>query len=404
MAPHLYSPHAGDSAAARRGASATKRGVMLIQPTTAATEATTPVVVASPEVPAPPLSHQGDAESDAADIQATLRRRVLSPQTLISFGIAIAVIWFVARRLDIDPAAIWAQIRRANLGIFAVAFVLWYGAFFVRGWRWGRMLDSAGLNAAHGCPIPLTRGLAEIVLLAYFANSIVPAKLGDAYRGYLLRREGRVPFSAGFGTILAERLVDAMVLVVVLSGSALLVFGAEMPSQARPALLLAALLTVTGGVGLTLLWLTRNAVVRFLPTRFQDAYSRLQGAVFGALRRPALVFGVGGLLWLNDGMRVWFVARSLDAGISPAVAILVAVMGALLTIIPFTPAGLGVVELGVGSVLVGVLGVDPVVAGSIILLDRVVAYWSLLAVGTGLYLLRTRREYRAVTAPAPSPL
>ncbi|MFT4041235.1 MAG: flippase-like domain-containing protein, partial [Thermomicrobiales bacterium] len=97
----------------------------------------------------------------------------------------------------------------------------------------------------------------------------------------------------------------------------------------------------------------------------------------------------------------WFVARSIDAGISPAVAILVAVMAALLTVIPFTPAGLGVVELGVGSVLVGVLGVDPVVAGSIIFLDRVVAFWSLLLVGTLLTLWRTRRDLTNPNDPVP---
>jgi uncharacterized protein (TIRG00374 family) len=102
-------------------------------------------------------------------------------------------------------------------------------------------------------------------------------------------------------------------------------------------------------------------------------------------------------------MRVWFVARSLDAGISPAVAILVAVMGALLTVFPFTPAGLGVVEIGVGSLLVGVLGLDPVVAGSIILLDRVVAYWSLLLVGAALYLYRLRRDYGEPEAKLTSP-
>ena len=326
---------------------------------------------------------------------------MLSPQTLVSFGIAIAVLWFVARRLDVDPGAIWAQMRRANLWLLAVAFVLWYGAFFVRGWRWGRMLDSARFSQAQGFSIPATPGLAEIVVLAYFANSIVPAKLGDAYRAYLLKRDGEVPMSAGFGTILAERLVDAMMLVIVLAGSVLVVFGTEMPSQARPTLMLGALLIVVGLCGLAVLWLTRDSVIRFLPGRVQEAYSRLQEAIFGALRRPALVLGIGVLLWLNDGLRVWFVARSLDASIPPTVAILVAVMGALLTVIPFTPAGLGVVELGVGSVLVGVLGVDPVVAGSVILLDRVVAYWSLLAVGTGLYLRRTRREYRELTSTMP---
>jgi len=371
---------------------------MLIQTPTASTDGGTPGVVAPTEPSVPISGQESQAESATADVQATLRRRVLSPQTLVSFGIAIAILWFVVRRLDVDPGAIWAQVRQANLWILAVAFALWYGAFFVRGWRWGRMLDSAGFNQANGFPIPPTRGLAEIIVLAYFANSLIPAKLGDAYRGYLLKRDSGVPFSAGIGTVLAERLADAMMLVVVLAGVAPIVFGTQMPSQARPALLLGAILIVAGVLGMAVLWLTRNSVIGFLPGRVQDSYARLQGAIFGALRRPALVLGISVLLWLNDGMRVWFVARSLDAGISPAAAILLASMSALLTIIPFTPAGLGVVELGIGSVLVGVLGVDPVMAGSIILLDRVVGYWSLLLVGTTLYLRRARREYRELAS------
>jgi glycosyltransferase 2 family protein len=374
---------------------------MLTPTPTATTDGGTPCLVPPTDTEASvPDGSRPDALA-TTDVQATLRRRVLSPQTLVSFGIAIAVLWFVVRRLDIDPSAIWAQIRRANVWLLAMAFFLWYGAFFVRGWRWGRMLGSAGFTPAQGFAIPATPGLAEIVILAYFANSLVPAKLGDAYRGYLLKRESGVPFSAGFGTILAERLVDALMLVVVLIGSVLVVFGSALPVQTRPALLLGGVLLVAGLGGLALLWLTCNRLVRILPGRVQEAYVRLHGAIFGALRRPALVLSIGMLLWLNDGMRVWFVARSLDASISPSVAILVAVMGALLTVIPFTPAGLGVVELGVGSVLVGVLGVDPVVAGSIILLDRVVAYWSLLIVGAGLYVRRTRQEYRDLASTAP---
>ncbi|MCC7276273.1 MAG: flippase-like domain-containing protein, partial [Alphaproteobacteria bacterium] len=111
-------------------------------------------------------------------------------------------------------------------------------------------------------------------------------------------------------------------------------------------------------------------------------------------------FGLGALFWLGDGMRVWFVSHALGAALPPSVTILVATMGALLTVIPFTPAGLGVVELGVGSILIGVLGLDPALAGSIILLDRVVTYWSLLLVGGALYLWRTRRELRQQRSPA----
>jgi uncharacterized protein (TIRG00374 family) len=346
-----------------------------------------------PETPAAASGRDQASEPESGNVPDTLRKRFFSPHTLVSFVAAIAILWFVARRLAIDPAALWSQLRQANPLLLAAAFVIWYGAFFVRGWRWGRMLDAAELNAAHGCHIPATAGLAQIVLLGYFANCIVPAKLGDAYRAYLINRDGNVPMSAGFGTILAERLVDAMMLVAVLSGSALLVFQGSLPAEARPALLLGGVLVLGGITGLVLLWLTRHSVLRLLPDRVGGVYSRLQQAVFGALRRPLLVAGIGVLLWFGDGLRVWFVARSLDAGISPVVAVLIATMGALLTVVPFTPAGLGVVELGVGSVLVGVLGLDPLLAGAIILLDRIVAYWSLLVVGLLLYAWRARRDY-----------
>lgn len=345
----------------------------------------------------------GDPSAREGDVQPSIRAKVFSPHTLVSFAVAAAILWFVVRRLDLDPAAILSQIRQANPLLLAVAFILWYGAFFARGWRWGRMLESAGVASDPGRELPATPGLAQIILLAYFANSLVPAKLGDAYRAYLLKREGAIPLSAGFGSILAERLVDAMMLVVVLASAVFVVFGRNLPSQASPALTLGAGLLVAGALGLALMWLTRDTVARVLPGRLQETYIRLQGAVFGSLRRPFLVFGLGALLWFGDGMRVWFVSHALGAPLPPSVTIVVATMGALLTVIPFTPAGLGVVELGVGSVLIGVLGLDPALAGSIILLDRFVAYWSLLLVGGALYLWRTRRDLRQQGSPAGAP-
>lgn len=367
---------------------------MMLTHTRARDESLTPAPADAPESAPQAGSAATPIDGPAEDVQGSLRRRLLSPHTLVSFAVAIALLWFVTRRLDLDPAAIWAQIRRASPLVLLGAFVLWYGSFFVRAWRWRRMIAAADTGGASGWTVPPTPGLAEIVALSWFANSLVPGKLGDAYRGYLLKRDGNVPFSTGLGTILAERFVDAMMLLVVLAGSALLVFGNHLPPQAGPALTLGAILLVVATIGLGVMWLTRDTLVRYLPYRVQGAYARLHGAVFGSLRRPALLLGVGLLLWFGDGMRVWLVARSLDAGIPPTVAILIAVMGALLTIVPFTPAGLGVVELGVGSMLIGVFGLDPVLAGSIIVLDRVVAYWSLLAVGAVLYARRTHRDYR----------
>lgn len=378
--------------------------MMLTQTRAAREESPTVVPTTTAETAPRTESAAATVDGPSEDVQGSLRRRLLSPHTVVSFAIAVALLWFVTRRLALDPAAIWAQIREASPLVLLGAFVLWYGSFFVRAWRWRRMIAAAGrdTDGAGGWHVPPTPGLAEIVTLSWFANSLVPGKLGDAYRGYLLKRDGNVPFSTGLGTILAERFVDAMMLLVVLATSAFLVFGNHLPPEAGPALTLGAILLVVATIGLAVMWLTRDALVRYLPDRVQGAYARLHGAVFGSLRRPALLLGIGLLLWFGDGMRVWLVARSLDAGIPPTVAILVAVMGALLTIVPFTPAGLGVVELGVGSMLIGVFGLDPVLAGSIIVLDRVVAYWSLLAVGAVLYARRTHRDYRVV-AGHPTP-
>ncbi|MFN8664869.1 MAG: lysylphosphatidylglycerol synthase transmembrane domain-containing protein [Thermomicrobiales bacterium] len=348
-----------------------------------------PVAGSRPPEPAP----NPEETPEGAVSSENLWRRLLRPQTFVSFAFAAAVLWFVVRQLNVDPGAIWAQMQRANPLYLGVAFILWYGAFIVRGWRWGFMISSSGIADEPGRRVPPLSDLAQIVLLAYFANSLAPAKLGDAYRAYLLRQDGGVPFSAGVGTIVAERIVDAMMLVVVLAGAVAVVFGGAMPEQASPTLALGAFVFCAGAAGLVLLWVARDVILRLLPSAFRQTYLRLQQALFGSLKRPLPVFGLSLLLWLNDGMRVWFVARSIDAGISPAVAILVAVMGALLTVIPFTPAGLGVVELGVGSILVNVLGVDPVVAGSIIVLDRVVAFWSLLLVGAVLSIWRARRDF-----------
>src|SRR5919112_1376324 len=158
----------------------------------------TPVAGSRPTEP----SFNPDTTPEGAVSGETPWRRLLRPQTFISFAFA--------------------------------AVVLWFGSFIVRGWRWGFMISSSGIAAEPGRRVPPLCDLAQIVLLAYFANSLAPAKLGDAYRAYLLRQDGGVPFSAGVGTIVAERIVDAMMLVLVLAGAVLVVFGSALPAEASP--------------------------------------------------------------------------------------------------------------------------------------------------------------------------
>jgi uncharacterized membrane protein YbhN (UPF0104 family) len=325
------------------------------------------------------------------DAPEPLGRKFLRPQTLVSFGLAVFIVLFFFRQLKVDPAAVWQNIRHTNLVLYACAFLVFYGAFVLRAVRWRMMLARVGIDEAHGYPVPGLRGLIEIFLLSWFVNCVVPAKLGDAYRGYLLKRQCGAPFSTSLGTIFAERLTDLTVLFLMMAGSALFVFGGHLPGQASQTVWIGSALLAIGAMGLVVLWIARGPIQRRLPIRFQEQFARLHLALFACLRRPEpfLAFSVG--IWCCEGLRLWLVARALGVEVTPPTALFVGLMGSLLTTLPITPAGLGVVEIATIKVL-QLVDVETDLAGSIALLDRVVGYWSVIAIGLALYLLRVRRE------------
>ncbi len=84
----------------------------------------------------------------------SLRQRVLSVPTLASFAIGIAFIVFLATRFDLDWSETWDNIRSMNIGLYFVAFLLYYLSFVFRGWRWRVLARNAGEHAADGALLP----------------------------------------------------------------------------------------------------------------------------------------------------------------------------------------------------------------------------------------------------------
>src|ERR1700712_5234849 len=155
------------------------------------------------------VSHEPPAQAEVERSGFSLGKSLRNPRTLVSFALAAAIILFVFRGLNIDVAKTWQYMRGADLRLFALGILVFYMTFPLRAIRWRLLLDNAGVPVREGrkswASLP---ALMEYLYLSWFANCIVPAKLGDAYRGYLLKRNGKVSFSASFGTIFAERLLD----------------------------------------------------------------------------------------------------------------------------------------------------------------------------------------------------
>lgn len=327
-----------------------------------------------------------------------LLKRFLNPRTMLSFVIGFGILAFVLSRMNVEAGAILARLAQADLRWYLVAFLLYYATFLFRGLRWRKLLHNVGFEAGQGVHLPSTRRIAEIIMLSWFANCIVPAKLGDMYRAYLLKSDTGVSFSKTVGTILAERIIDTLLVFVLLGGSAWLVFSGRLPTTVVLIMQAGLALTVAVIVGLLVMRHLSHVIVRLVPARFRPQYGRFEQGTLGSFRALPIVLLYSLGAWSIEAGRLYLVSRSLGVEeVSYTMIIFIAMASALLTTLPITPAGLGFVE----SAMVGILlvagrmglipGMDEALATSVAILDRSISYWSLVLVGLILYTLRRRR-------------
>lgn len=327
-----------------------------------------------------------------------LAKKFLNVRTALSFLLGIGILLFVLSRVDVDVEQIIARLKTTNLAYFGAALVLYYLTFIVRALRWRKLLENVGYGEGTPIALPPVRGIAEIVLLSWFANCIVPAKLGDAYRAYLLKRESGVSFSKTFGTILAERIMDMLILFVLLVGSVLLAFHGTMPSVIFSIMQVGIVLASMVVVGLVVMRQMGGHIERLIPKRYRAQYALFQEGTLGSFQSLPLVLTLSVAGWAIEAGRLFLVCMSLGlTGLSPAIVLFVALASALLTTLPVTPAGLGFVESSIVGILIlaanfGLApGINENVATSVAILDRLISYWSLILVGMVVYAVSRKR-------------
>lgn len=326
----------------------------------------------------------------------SLWQKLRSPRTIISFALSLAIIIFFFRGLDINIQQTWMHIRNVNPWLLLLGFGVFYLTFPMRAIRWRLLLTNASVPVHEGrttwASMP---ALMEYIYLSWFANCIVPAKLGDAYRGYLLKHNGSVSFSATFGTIFAERLLDMLGLFGLLVVSGWFTFGARMPEGTEIVFGFGALLVVAILCGLAgMRWLS-PVIHHFMPRRLHSIYDKFEYAALRSFRPailPQLVL-LTFVIWLLEGFRLYFVILALGQEglhLQLSAIIFVALASSLLTALPITPAGLGVVE-GTVTVVLTFFGVDRHLGAAVTLLDRLINFWSIICFGLLLYIFSKRR-------------
>ncbi|RAJ06928.1 hypothetical protein LX64_02056 [Chitinophaga skermanii] len=126
---------------------------------------------------------------------------------LVFLGLGLLLIWLALK--DLEPgqkAAIVESFKAANYWLILPAFVIGFFSHWVRAIRWRLLMRSLGYN-------PTLWNTFFAVMIGYLANLAVP-RLGEVARCGILARYEKLPADKLVGTIIAERAVDLLSLIL----------------------------------------------------------------------------------------------------------------------------------------------------------------------------------------------
>ena len=125
-------------------------------------------------------------------------------------GILITVLLFWWALSGVAFLDVWDNIRQGNLILLlASVFVATFG-FFIRAHRWKVLLTPVKADTS------LHSRFAG-VSIGFMANNLLPARVGEVGRAYAFSRREAVTASAAFGTLVVERVLDGVVLLLFLT-------------------------------------------------------------------------------------------------------------------------------------------------------------------------------------------
>jgi uncharacterized protein (TIRG00374 family) len=332
-------------------------------------------------------------QEDLSEATVPLTARLRDRRTQLSIIVPVFVLLLFAVALPgFELDTLVDHVLNADPWWLLAAFAIYYLGFPLRGYRWSILLRGIGAKVG-------VRDSTEILFVSWLVNSVVPAKLGEVYRAWLLKVNYPVSLSATFGTIFIERIFDIFAIVILGLGAAFWSFRTGLDDTVRVIMLVGIVVMVVLAVALfSLRNFGRRLIERLpLPDRAAELYEHFEEGVFSADRRSLpMVALLTLLIWTTEALRLLFVVEAMGFDISLGIsgAFFVALVASLLTAVPFTPAGLGIVEAGIVGLLTVVYQADPNEAAAIALVDRAISVLSVIVLGFIAYLLSPKTKTR----------
>ena len=316
-----------------------------------------------------------------------------------ALGITISgiALFLVARSVDISAA--WDAMRTAQPGWLALVLVFVCVDLLTRALRWKLLLSPVG-------QVRYQDSLASL-MVGYLANNVLPARLGEFVRSHDLGERSGLSKSTILGTIVVERVMDTLV-VVVIAAFAIFVLSVRgiVASAVLVGLAVTALLVVAIIVGL---------VAHRLPgadrgSAFINRWPQVHGllvrlraglAVTANVRVMAVSLALSLVSW--SCAVLGFAVAAQSVGIQPTMgqAALLAAGVNLATAVPAAPGYVGTFELAAVTIAASV-GIDRESALAFAVLLHAVSL-AITSIGGAVALLAGGRRHAREEAPVAEP-
>ena len=281
---------------------------------------------------------------------------------LIPLGIALFLLWLVFK--DLNLKEIISRLRTADYRWVYLSLSLAFLSHYLRAYRWTLMLNPIGYN--------LKTPRAFLALMGgYLANMALP-RLGEITRCAVLKRTDGIAMPASFGSVIMERIIDLIMLMLVVllalffqfgrisSFFSKMLFSSMQGNTMDFALLFAGFFIFL----ILILIIVRKNWARIRTTRFYKKIQPIIGDLINGLtsirkvKNKTVFFITTFLIWLLYYLMSYVMVFSLPAtsGLNPLAGLVILMAGGLGMSAP-VQGGLGTYHVFVSSALL-LYGID----------------------------------------------
>jgi len=236
-------------------------------------------------------------------------------------------------------------------------------AWFVRGFRYKyiikRLGTEIGIIFSTAC-----------IYVSQTANLIIPARLGDVVRMFILKHEKGMPYTNGFTSLIVERVYDILVLAVL--GLCSLPFLISLiPADYGWFVWLILFVLVAGIVGIIILLLARwmraeNKILK----KILEVFAQFR-QVSSTIASLGILSGTSVMIWMMDVLICYLVCMMLSVDVPFMLVLLAIVIGNLIKAVPITPGGIGTYEAAL-AIIFEIGGVASFTAFLIAVIDHLI--------------------------------